>query len=202
MNKHFEGWEVKDVLAIGAVSRAKAGFGFVSRCLDDPPHGTLRAEAVSPPYSRQINILIAYNFELILNSLLFMCSSSNTENFLIKEAKMGHRLDLLWNKIKDTNTNELFGIKNVGIKNKDVFKFYEVEFEDGRSVIVHDLKNIRYDLNDFRGQETAKLRQSVSDEKNIVNAVKTFEKLAKSVVEHIYEGYSDKLSNNKTLLEP
>lgn len=192
MNKYFKGWKVKDVLAIGAVSRAQTGFGFVSRCLDNPPHGTLRAEAVSPPYSRQINILIAYNFELILNSLLFMCSSSNIENDLIEEAKMGHRLDLLWNKIKDTNTNDFFGIKNVGLKNKDVFKFYEVEFEEGQSVTVHDLNNIRYDLNDFRGQEAVKLRPSVSDEENIVNAVEAFEKLAKNVVEHVYKEYSDK----------
>jgi hypothetical protein len=192
MNKPFEGWKVKDVLAFSAVSRAQTGFCFISRCLDNPPHGTLRIEAVSPPYSRQISILIAYNFELILDSLLFMSSLSNLEDDLIEEAKTRHRLDLLWNKIKDTNTNDLFGIKNIGLKNKNIFIFYEVEFEDGRSVIVHDLNNIRYDLNDFRGQEAVKLRPSVSDEENIVKAVVIFEKLAKSTIEHVSNKYSGK----------
>ena len=73
-----------------------------------------------------------------------------------------------------------------------VFKFYEVEFEDGLPVIVHDLNNIRYDINDFRDQEATKLRPSVSDEENIVKAVEVFERLAKSIMEHVYKKYSDK----------
>ena len=113
MKDHFRGWESKDVLAVDAVSRAQTGFGFVERCLDYYPHGTLRAEATSPPYSRQINILIAYNFELILNSFMFMESQKSTENDLINEAKVGHKLDVLWSKIKDYGTEDLFGIKDI-----------------------------------------------------------------------------------------
>lgn len=176
-------------MAVGAVSRAQTGVGFVSRCLDEYPHGTLRAEAVSPPYSRQINILIAYNFELILNSLMFMESLSNTEHDLIEEAKAGHRLDVLWNKIKSTSTKYFFGIKNIQLKNKGEFKFYEIEFEDKKPVTVHDLNNIRYDINDFRNKETTKLRLSVSDEKDIVTAVETLEKLCKNIMDYIYKKY-------------
>ncbi|NCN52665.1 hypothetical protein GW943_02545 [Candidatus Parcubacteria bacterium] len=174
-------------MAVGAISRAQTGFGFVGRCLKEDSPGTLRAEAVSPPYSRQINILIAYNFELILNSLMFMESLSNTEIDLIEEAKVGHRLDVLWNKIKSTSTKDLFGIKNIQLKNKAVFKFYEVEFEDKKLVTIHDLNNIRYDINDFRNKETTKLRPSVSDEENIVNAVETLEKLSKNIMDYIYK---------------
>jgi len=192
MNDHFNDWKVNDVLAIGAASRAKTGFGFVSRCLDEYPHGTLRAEAVSPPYSRQINILISYNFELILNSLMFMRSSKNDENDLIEEAKTGHQLNILWNKIKDANSTDLFGIENVNLENKGIFKFYKIEFENGKFVIVHDLNNIRYDINDFRDEGATKLRPSISDEENITNSVEIFEKLSKCAIEHIYKKYPDK----------
>lgn len=194
MKSLFKKWEVKDVMAVGAISRAQSGFGFISRCLDEYPHGTLRAEAVSPPYSRQINILIAYNFELILNSLMFMGSSNNTENDLIEEAKVGHRLDVLWNKIKTTSTNNLFDINNIQLKNKDMFKFYEIEFVDGKRITLHDLNNIRYDINDFRNKEETKLRPSVSDEEDIVDAVEILGKLSKSIMEYIYKKCPDKLS--------
>ncbi|MBI2024772.1 MAG: hypothetical protein HYT03_01605 [Candidatus Harrisonbacteria bacterium] len=190
----FKDWETKDVMAVGAVSRAQTGFSFVRRCLDEYPHGTLRAEAVSPPYSRQINILIAYNFELILNSLMFIGLLNNTENDLISEVKVGHRLDVLWNKIKSTDTRNLFGIKNIQLKNKDVFKFYEINFEDKKLVTIHNLNNIRYDINDFRDEETTKLRPSVSDEENIVNAVEISRKLSKDIMEYIYKKYPDNLS--------
>ena len=189
MKNHFRGWKTKDVLAVGAISRAQTGFSFVSRCLDEYPHGTLRAEVVSPPYSRQINILIAYNFELILNSLMFMGSLNNTESDLIEEAKVGHRLDVLWNKIKSTSKKDLFGIKNIQLKNKDVFKFYEIEFEDRKIVTVHDLNNIRYDINDFRNKETTKLRSSISDEENMVTTAETLEKLRKNIMNDIYKKY-------------
>lgn len=189
MKEHFKGWTIKDVMAVGATSRANTGFGFVSRCLDEYPHGTLRAEAVSPPYSRQINVLISYNFELILNSLIFIGSLENDESALIEEVKKGHRLDLLWSKIKDTDAKNLFGIKNIQFKNEGVFKFYQIEFEDKKFVTIHDLNNIRYDINDFRNKETAKLRPSISDEENIVNAVETLEKLSKNVMDYIYEKY-------------
>tara|TARA_B100001540_G_C15500967_1_gene503549 strand:- start:310 stop:672 length:363 start_codon:yes stop_codon:yes gene_type:complete len=118
-----------------------------------------------------------------------MGSLNNTESDLIEEAKVGHRLDVLWNKIKSTSKKDLFGIKNIQLKNKDVFKFYEIEFEDRKIVTVHDLNNIRYDINDFRNKETTKLRSSISDEENMVTTAETLEKLSKNIMNDIYKKY-------------
>jgi len=198
MNGLWKGWEVKDVLAIGASSRADTGFHFLSEILE--VDYMLRSLAVSAPCSRQMNLLISHNFEMMLDAAVWMSSSKTDENTLMSEVNVNHSLHVLWPRVTSKEVRELVGIKSirqVGDKGKDTFIHYKVAFHDGMETIVHDLKNIRYDINDFRGKEKRNLRRPESEGTEMDETIKRLGKVAKRLSKHLYDKYPrDFVSDN------
>ena len=185
----FDGWAVNDFLAVGSAHRAQTGFGFISRCLDEYPQGTLREEAISAPYSRQIDVLVSYNFELILDAGIFASSSKNTEQELILETKTGHNLAILWDKMPRDMRNFL-SIKSITHNKKGIFESYKIKLDNDEILIVEDLNSIRYDIKDFRGKETTHLRElSRGDGSKYEKTIEISKELSKKLLESLYSKY-------------
>ena len=163
MTNHFDNWALNDLFAISAIGRAKGGFGFIQECLDQ--NGSMREETMSPPYSRQAHLLISHNFELILDAAVFVGSTKTMEKDLINEVKVNinHQLDKLWEKVTDANVKKILGIKSIDKKVTDIFEYYEVEFDSGKVMDIHNFLSIRYDINDFRNKGGKGLRPTKND---------------------------------------
>ena len=187
MISYFKGWKVNDVLAVSAASRAQAGFQFISEILN--PGCILRQEATSAPYSRQVNILVSHNFELLLDAGAFISSAKTSEKELINEVKVKHKLDKLWSLITDSSAKAILEIKDVKSESRNIFEYYNVELNIGKMFVIHELKNIRYDLADFRGQESNKLRPSLNEADSMDEIVDFFKNTSKKLCAHLHLKY-------------
>ncbi|KKR50314.1 MAG: hypothetical protein UT84_C0012G0017 [Candidatus Curtissbacteria bacterium GW2011_GWA1_40_16] len=193
---YFKGWSVSDVLAFSAASRAKTGFSFIERCLDEYPNGTLRDESVSSPYSRQIDILISYNFELILDAGVFMSSSKSSEHEILNEVKGLHTLDRKWQKVTVPEIKSLLGINDVVEQKNGVFKYYSVTLGSGEILSVEDLIDIRYDIRDFREKEPQYLRLTAMKDSSFDKITQTSKNIAGKIMKYIEEKYSKRPTNS------
>jgi hypothetical protein len=183
----FNGWPVNDVLAVGAASRAQTGFGFIGRCLDKHPQGTLRAESISAPYSRQIDVLISYNFELLIDAGIFASFPLLDEKELLKKVRGGrHSLDREWEKVSSPQVKSLFEIKYFLSKRNGEFKYYEVALNNGEVLIIEDHIDIRFDIKDFRDQMPNKLRLMSSKGDSMDSAVKFSSFTSKKIIDYLY----------------
>lgn len=153
---YFDVWRLNDLLAIQAVERAQSGFTFLREVLKNPVLGPL---ATTIPCCRQVDILVSHNFELLLNAAVFCGADKSfaTQSELIDLVRVNHRLDVLLLKISH-ETRAIVGITAIARRTQDIFIHYDVTFIDGEKYTIHDLKNIRYDFNDFRGKEATQLR--------------------------------------------
>ncbi len=187
MESFFKNWDVKDVLAFSAASRAKSGFGFLTHILDK--NSGLYGEATSIPNCRQMDILISHNFELLLDAAVLACSKMTTEQELRNELKVNHNLEELWKLILLEDFKRMIGVDIIKFVRKDVFDYFEVKLKNQKTYTVHELKNIRYDLYDFRGKENVRLRVSAREGKSMVELVNTFRDSSKSLMAFIEGKY-------------
>lgn len=188
--KLFRDWKINHILAVGSATRAQTGFHFLETILDRKYF--LRQEAVSPPYSRQVNILISHNVEMLFDSAVLISSKKSTEQELINELKVNHNLKRLWDNITDCSYRKLLGVQDVIPKSQNIFKYYDVRLDDGFNLNVHDLKNIRYDINDFRDKESENLRRLQDESINMDGAVSAFTAASKRILDILYGIYDQK----------
>lgn len=168
----FKNWSVRDVLAFSAAMRAQTGFGFLKRILDK--NSGLYNEATSVPASRQMNILISHNFELLLDASVLTCSQKDSEQELRNELKVNHNLEALWKLITLEEFKDMIGVNTIKFVRKNVFEYFEVKLKDQKTYTIHELKNIRYDLYDFRGKENERLRVSAKESESMIKVVDAF----------------------------
>jgi hypothetical protein len=188
--EYFKDWSVGDFLAFSAAARAQTGFMFIERCLDEYPQGTLRSESIGIPYSRQVDILISYNFELILDAGVFMNSSKLSEAEMLSEVKGIHSLENKWKKVVNLETKKILEIESIVQKKKDIFKYYSVTLNSGEIFHVEDHIDIRYDIRDSRGKETEFLRSNGSKGSAFDEITKLSKNIAHNIMRHIEEKYS------------
>jgi hypothetical protein len=130
----------KQILAERALARAQTGLYFLEDIMRNVRGGTDGA------YSRSRYILLAYNFELILNSLFILASKKTTREDIINElisASKKHDFEKLFNQIP---VPFRLGINKVKKDESSGFVEYHIELSDKQKIIVQDLIDVRYDF--------------------------------------------------------
>ncbi|MDD3085383.1 MAG: hypothetical protein PHU32_05865 [Candidatus ainarchaeum sp.] len=128
-------------------------------------------------YNRSIDILLSYNFELILKLLILL--SIGNEEFIKKIKPKGgelriHELDKLFKKVSQQKREEanIRCIEKIGNKDKDQFVYYKITTIDKKAFTIQDFINIRYDftINKIRKtkeKEVKKLKEIIKEFKII-----------------------------------
>lgn len=153
-------WKENEILAYGAVARAKSNLHFIEACLDH-----FHKSGTDPVYSRSLLILISYSTELIFESYLLLGDTGKSKKELLKTIKKGHNLVVLSGEIIKDKKNFL-GLKGCKQKEKRGFIEYVIETEKGE-LIVQDLIDVRYDfvnyeLRDVDPNEAENMRKDVA----------------------------------------
>ncbi len=144
----------KQKLAERALVRAQTGLHFLDECLWNRHGGT------DPAFSRSWYILMTYNFELIINTLLILSSSKQTNEEIIKEImsiKPAHDFKKLAGHVSREILDSV-GINKISKRSVGGFIEYEVYLADGNHIILQDIVDVRYDF------KKASLRRVVRDE--------------------------------------
>lgn len=185
---HFSKWELRDLYAVQYASRAQSGFQFLSDILH--PDYFLRHEATSAPVSRQMFILISYNFELLLDAAVCICSIKNSENDLKREINVTHNLSTLWGRVTNKEIRNLMQIDRIkSPKEGASFPYFEILLRNNKIIKIPEFRNVRYDIADFRGREREVLRPAQKEEETMDNAIQTFSEAAKSITSRLYSKY-------------
>ncbi len=148
-----------------AVGRGGSGLYFIEDILRDKTGGTDSA------FSRSWHILISFNFELILKSILILENEKNSKSEILKSIK-NHDLDKL-SKTIDTKSLEKYGITSITKKVDNNFISYVVKMSEKRgNIIIEDLTDIRYDFqkNELRKIEPDEIRR-LKKEINLLKSV-------------------------------
>lgn len=129
----------KQKLAERAVSRGSSGLYFIDDVLRN------KNGATDAAFSRSWLILLSFNFELILKSILILESKHTTQKDILNEIK-SHDVDKL-SKIIDVAILSKYGINSIKKKITNSFIYYVVEMMNKKDkVIIQDLTDIRYDF--------------------------------------------------------
>jgi hypothetical protein len=184
----FTKWGLADLFAIQYASRAQSGFQFLVDILN--PDYFLHQEATSAPVSRQMHLLISYNFELLLDAAVCASSSKETEAELDKEVSVNHQLGSLWGKVTKTDVRKVLDIKRIKPpRENDTFENFEIYLNSGEVIVIPEFRNIRYDVTDFRGRENASLRSAVTEKEAMKFAIHTFADASKKMTSYLYSKY-------------
>lgn len=161
--------KMKIELAKKALGRGSSGLYFIIDILRDKKGGTDLA------FSRSWYILLSFNFELILKSILILESKLDSKEKILRSIK-SHNLNEL-SEIISKEDLEKYGIRKITTNVINSFIQYEVEIvNDKGTILIEDLIDIRYDF------ERENLRNVDSDE---INRIKKEIKLLLSVVDKI-----------------
>lgn len=114
-------------------SRGLMGFYFLEDLFSD----TEDDEYCDFAYVRIFIILISYNFELILKSIVVLENINNSE---IKEQIKHHKLDDLFKKI---SKKDIYDIEEI-IKKDNPYINYEILFKNKEKIVIEDFIDIRY----------------------------------------------------------
>lgn len=167
-----KGKTINQVLAERALARAKAGLYFLEDIMFNVNGGTDAA------YSRSRYILLAYNFELILNTLFILASSKTAKEDIINELMLAakkHDFVNLFNKIP---INFHFGINKINKDESSGFIEYLIELSNGEKIVVQDLIDVRYDF-----KKDALRKTNFNEAEEIKKAIKSFIQIAKIIQE-------------------
>lgn len=187
----FNNWKLADLFAVQYASRAQNGFQFLIDILN--PDHFLHYEATSAPVSRQIYILISYNFELLLDAAVCASSSKNTEADLDKEVNVNHQLGLLWGKVIEKDIQKIMQIRKIKPPRQGhFFEHFEVYLNSGEIITIPEFRNVRYDVTDFRGRENTNLRSTMVEKESMKLAIDTFAKVSKDMTSYLYAKYPSK----------
>lgn len=129
-------------LAERAILRASSGLYFIDDVLRHKDGSTDGA------YSRSWYILLSFNFELILNSLIAFESKGKTNEEVSKEItsiKPSHDFERLSKSINPDLLKKV-GIISVKKQSKEEFIEYKISTKDGNIIYVQDLVDVRYDF--------------------------------------------------------
>ena len=161
----------KKEIADRMLSRGESGLYFLEEFLHDKQGGT------DPVFSRSLYILLSYNFELILKSLLVLNSGALSIEGLEKEL-IGylHNFQKISEKLTQ-NRLSYIGIKNIARTQQKAFIEYVVETNDGAKILVQDFKNVRYDFmsDDLRNidcHEVSRIKQEIKSLLVIVKQIR------------------------------
>lgn len=184
----FTNWQLADLFAVQYASRSQSGFQFLIDILN--PDYFLHQEAASAPISRQMYILISYNFELLLDAAVCACSSKGTEADLDKEVSVNHQLGSLWGKVTKKDVQKLMQIKQIKPpRENDFFEHFEVYLNGGEVITIPEFRNVRYDVTDFRGRENTALRSTAVEGESMKFAIQTFADVSKAMTSYLYSKY-------------
>jgi hypothetical protein len=162
----------KQILAERALIRAQSGLYFLEDIMRHVNGGTDGA------YSRSRYILLAYNFELILNSLFILASQKSNRGDIIKDlifAAKKHDFASLFNQIPISSR---LGILKIEKDERSGFIEYHVELDNNKKIMIQDLIDVRYDfkkdnLRKINFNEAAEIKEAIDSlieiTKNIIN---------------------------------
>lgn len=132
-------WLPNQILAYGAVSRAKSNLHFVETCIE-----SFHKNSTDPVYSRSLYILLSYSAELIFESYNLLKNTKPTKEELIADIKKGHNLVVLCQPITDDKSNSL-GL--ISCKRRETGGYIEYLILTSKGdIIIQDLKDVRYDF--------------------------------------------------------
>lgn len=148
------------VFAERAIRRASSGLYYLQDILMGKTGGTDAA------FSRSRYLLLSYNFELILNSLLCLASDELTEAEIInsiKRIRPPHDFEKMFLKLP-TNLTNAIGLQTIK-KIEGEFTRYEVTTVRGK-LTLEDLIDVRYDfkkdkLRKMEPEETPRIKTEV-----------------------------------------
>lgn len=160
-------------LAQRAILRASSGLYFLEDIIRS------RGDQTDIAYSRFWYILLSFNFELILNSLIAFESKGLNNEEVVKDiisVRPSHDFEKLSNKI----SKELFAkVGFISVKKKSIGGFieYEVLTKDGGIIYVQDLIDVRYDFkkDDLRklySKEIPRIKKEIKHLMSIIDAIK------------------------------
>lgn len=162
----------KALLVDRALHRAITGLYFLEDYMRDKSGGTDGA------YSRSWYILLSYNFELILDSLVLFASEKNTRNELINElvsVRPTHDYEKLSKKVPDQLLLSV-GIQSIKKESMNGFVQYRASLTNGRCVVVQDLVDVRYDFkkDSYRSidpNEKDRIKVEITDLQEIIKKI-------------------------------
>lgn len=168
----------KQKLARQAIERANGGLDFLEECLRNKHGGTDVA------WSRSWYILLSFNFELILNSLLILESDKKKRSDIIKDIKSvkpSHDFEKLSQKISNERLSSS-GIKSIKKTQSRGFTAYIVKAINKKQIIVQDLVDVRYDF------KKDNLRQIDPNEKDrIKEEIKSLQEIVRRIQNNIQD---------------
>jgi len=169
--------DAKQILAERVLSRAQSGLYYLEDIMRNVQGGTDAA------YSRSRYILLAYNFELILNALFILASKKTTQKDIIDELVSASKKHDFANLFSRIPISLRLGISKVKKEEISGFIEYRVELNDGYEIMVQDLIDVRYDfkkddLRKFNPDEAADIKKAITALLELLRVI--FAKLAES----------------------
>lgn len=129
----------KNILVSRAIGRAEGGLYFLDECLN-----LIHKNGTDSAFSRSIYILLSYNFELILKSLVILSRNNIKKEDLVRGLNH-HDLMKLSRELPESDLNEI-GIRKIQKGNNNGFLEYEIEMIIGDKIVIQDLIDVRYDF--------------------------------------------------------
>lgn len=164
---------VGKTLAQRAILRASSGLYFIEEIIRN------RGDSTDGAYSRSWYILLSFNFELILNSLIALESKGVTNDEVIRDimkVKPSHDFEKLSKSISPELLKKV-GLVSVHKQSKGGFIEYEVTMQDGGKVFVQDLIDVRYDfkkdvLRKPDAQEIPRINGELKSLRSVIGVIK------------------------------
>jgi hypothetical protein len=171
--------EIGKKLAQRAITRASSGLYFIEDIL------RYRGDSTDGAFSRSWYLLLSFNFELILNSLIAFESKGSTNEEVIKDItsiRPSHDFEKLFQNISPELLKKV-GLVSVKKQSKGGFIEYEVMVHDGSKIYVQDLIDVRYDFkkDDLREPDPHEIPRIKAELKSLRSVVGVVKELAWSV---------------------
>jgi hypothetical protein len=165
----YKNMDDKKLLIERITGRAYGGLVFMRRCLE-----VIHTKGTDAAFSRQIYILLSYNFELILKSAIILFRKEKNKDDLIKGLNY-HDLEKLSKEISVNNLNSV-DIKTIKKINNN-FISYEIETIRGDKINIQDIIDVRYDfekdaLRDIDPEESEKIKKEIEIMEEIIKKIK------------------------------
>ncbi len=163
------------ILAQRAIGRASSGLYFIDEII------RFRGDSTDLAYSRSWYILLAFNFELILNALIAFESKGATKDDVIKDimkVKPPHDFEKLFQSVSPKLLASV-GFVSVKKQSNGGFVEYEVLMSDGNKIHIQDLIDVRYDFrkDELRKSDPQEIPRIKSELRSLLLAVDIVTKL-------------------------
>jgi len=164
------------ILAQRAITRASSGLYFIDEII------RFRGDSTDGAFSRSWYVLLSFNFELILNSLIALESKGKSNQEVMKDimsVRPAHDYEKLFQKISTELLSEV-GLISIKKQSKNGFIQYEVFFKDGSEAYIQDLVDVRYDFkkDNLRSPDPNEIPRIKKESKSLRSVISVVKKLA------------------------